>query len=58
MYQFSENWCFHYEQIGMSRGTITILEITNIALDFQIKDLLKPDVMQDVALATVQSINE
>lgn len=27
-------------------------------LSFQIKDLLKPDVMQDVAMATVQLMNE
>ncbi|XP_050714746.1 exosome complex component RRP4-like [Eriocheir sinensis] len=31
---------------------------TSIEQEFEIKDLLKPDVMQDVALATVQSINE
>lgn len=30
----------------------------SIEQEFEIKDLLKPDVMQDVALATVQSINE
>ncbi|XP_063873139.1 LOW QUALITY PROTEIN: exosome complex component RRP4-like [Scylla paramamosain] len=30
----------------------------SIEQEFEIKDLLKPDVMQDVALATVQSMNE